>query len=112
MASEKLGASPGSMFVKDGVVHVKMGDKSTKIAELFTPMRYLIGGGEILASATYSCPLGSEDADTGQGKRPVTYYAHGANAVEVVVNGETGEVRVVAGGVKFRYGPAHKPKIL
>jgi carbon-monoxide dehydrogenase large subunit len=90
---------------------MKGSDKTMKVADLFAPIGFLLKGGELVGSGTYIGPLEHEDADTGQGKRPMTYYAHGANAVEVMVNVETGEVRVVRSGTSFDMGQPINPKL-
>ena len=109
IASEKLGVFPEDLYLKDGVI--KGGDKTMKVAELFAPIGFLLKGGELSASSTFVGPLETEDADTGQGKRPVTYYAHGANAIEVMVNVETGEVKVVKNATCFDMGQPINPKL-
>lgn len=112
MASERLGVPPSSLNIKDGVINVIGGNQTIKVADLFTTLGYLPKGGEILGSATYTGPLiENEDAETGQCKRPVTYYAHGANAVEVAVNLETGEVKVIKVGTSFDMGHPINPKL-
>jgi CO/xanthine dehydrogenase Mo-binding subunit len=111
IASEKLKVSPENLSLREGVISVKGSDKTMKVSDLFSPIGFLLKGGELTGSGTYTGPLESEDADTGQGKRPVTSYAHGANAVEVMVNGETGEVRVVRNGTSFDMGQPINPKL-
>ncbi len=111
MASERLEAPPEDLKLREGVILVPGSDKSLKVAELFAPAGYLLKGGELSGSGTFIGPLESEDAETGQGKRPVTYYAHGANAVEVMVNMETGEVRVIKNGTCFDMGRPINPKL-
>ena len=111
IASEKLKVSPEDLDLREGVVYVKGGDKTMKVSDLFSPIGFLLKGGELTGSGTYTGPLEGEDADTGQGKRPVTSYAHGANAVEVMVNVETGQVRVVRNGTCFDMGQPINPKL-
>ena len=111
MASEKLKISPEDLDLREGLIYVKGGDKTMKVSDLFSPIGFLLRGGELTGSGTYTGPLESEDADTGQGKRPVTSYAHGANAVEVMVNVETGQVRVVRNGTCFDMGQPINPKL-
>ncbi len=111
IASEKLGVTAGSLETKEGVVYTREGDKTIRIAQLFAPTGYLPKKGEILGRGIFNGPLESEDAETGQGKRVVTYFAHGANAVEVMVNVETGEVKVVRMGISFDMGQPINPKL-
>ena len=111
IVSEKLEVPVEILEIKEGVVYVKEGGRAIKMAELFETTGYLLQGGEILGSGTFNGPIESEDAETGQGKRPVTYYAHGANAVEVMVNVETGEVKVLRNGACFDMGQPINPKL-
>ncbi len=111
MASEKLKVPPENLGLREGLISVKGTDKTMKVSDLFSPIGFLLKGGELTGNGTYTGPLESEDADTGQGKRPVTSYAHGANAVEVRVNTETGEVRVVRNGTSFDMGQPINPKL-
>lgn len=111
MASERLKVPPEDLSLLDGTVYVTGGDKTMKVADLFSPVGFLLKGGELFGSGTYTGPLESEDPDTGQGKRTVTYYAHGANAVEVMVNVETGETRVARIGASFDMGQPINPKL-
>jgi CO/xanthine dehydrogenase Mo-binding subunit len=111
IVSEKLEVPIEILELKEGVVYVKEGGKAIKIEELFKTTGYLLKGGDILGSGTFSAPLESEDEETGQGKRPVTYYAHGANAAEVMVNVETGEVKVLRNGACFDMGQPINPKL-
>jgi CO/xanthine dehydrogenase Mo-binding subunit len=111
MASEKIGMPPENLDIKEGVVYVKGEERMIKISDLFAPGGYLLKGGELLGTGTFSGPVESEDPETGQGKSPVAYYAHGANAVEVMVNKETGEVKVVRSGASFDMGQPINPKL-
>ncbi len=111
MVSARLETQPKDLHLREGVILVQGSDKSLRVADLFAPAGYLLEGGELSGNGTFVGPLESEDAETGQGKRPVTYYAHGANAVEVMVNVETGEVRVVKNGTCFDMGQPINPKL-
>ncbi len=110
LASKKLELPVDSLEVKDGVVYCQ-GDKTIRIAELFSPKGFLPGGGEIVGRGIFSGPRNQEDPDTGQGPRPVAYYCHGATAVEVQVNIETGEVRITRIGSCFDMGQPINPKL-
>jgi CO/xanthine dehydrogenase Mo-binding subunit len=96
LASSKLSVPPDGLDVKDGVVYVKgVPERVVRVSELFTPLGYLVRGGELVGRGVYTGPIGSEDLQTGQSKRPSMGYSHGASAAEVAVNTETGEVRVL-----------------
>ena len=110
IASKKLEAPSDSLEIKDGVVYCQ-GDKAIRIVDLFSPKGFVPGGGEIMGRGVFSGPRENEDPDTGQGKRPVTYYAHGATAVEVLVNIETGEIKITRIGSCFDMGQPINPKL-
>lgn len=59
----------------------------------------------------YTCPVSSEDLETGQGKRVIAYQSHGATAAEVAVNEDTGEVKVLRMGSCFDMGYPINPKM-
>jgi carbon-monoxide dehydrogenase large subunit len=111
LASEKLEVPVGSLDTQEGVVYARGENKTIKIAQLFVGPGYIPKSGEILGRGIFNGPLESEDAETGQGKRVVTYFAHGANAVEVMVNVETGEVKVVRAAISFDMGQPINPKM-
>ena len=97
--AEKLGVPVNDLDTKEGKVYVKgRGGKEVRITDLFNPGGYLPKGGEIIGKATYTCPISSMDPETGQGERLVAYYSHEAFAIEVAVNVETGEVKVLRMG--------------
>ena len=111
MAAGRLAVPVENLQIVDGVVRVPGAEGTIKISALFAPSGYLLQGGELLGSGTFTGPLENEDHETGQGKRPVTYYAHGATAVEVLVNVQTGEIKVVRAGTSFDMGRPINPKL-
>lgn len=111
IASEKIGIPSENLEIKRGVIYFKGIENEIGLEKLFSSTGFLLKGGEIIGRGTYNGPLEFEDADTGQGKRPVTYYAHGANATEVAVNVETGEVKVLRLGACFDMGQPINPKL-
>ncbi|MFC2067492.1 xanthine dehydrogenase family protein molybdopterin-binding subunit [Chloroflexota bacterium] len=94
LVSTRLIVPPEDLEIKDGVVYARGTDLSLKISELFSPSGFLLSGGEIIGSAKYTIPTTKEDIDTGQGAN-VAAFSHGADAVEVRVNVETGEIKVI-----------------
>ncbi|MBM2831966.1 MAG: coxL [Dehalococcoidia bacterium] len=112
LASAKLGVSAELMDIKDGKVFVKGAEERTiRIGDLFTPFGFLHQGGELIGRGVYTCPVTTEDLETGQGKRVMAYQAHGATAAEVAVNEETGEVKVLRMGSCFDMGQPINPKM-
>jgi CO/xanthine dehydrogenase Mo-binding subunit len=112
LASTKLGAAPELLDIQHGRIHVKGAEeRSVRIGELFTPFGFLHQGGELIGQGVYTCPLATEELDTGQGKRVLAYFSHGATAAEVAVNEETGEVKVRRMGSCFDMGFPINPKM-
>ncbi len=115
MVADRIGVTPEDLEIRDGVVYVKAENssvtRSVEISELFTPLGILGKGGEIIGSGTYVGPYEVEDPETAQSRRPLAFYNHGANAVEVEVNVETGEVRVLKIAGCFDMGQPINPKL-
>jgi CO/xanthine dehydrogenase Mo-binding subunit len=124
-AAPRLGVSPDDLDIRGGVIFVKrMQEKKVKIVELFAgyaPGRYgtYTKEGEIIGNATWSQDYAPEDRETGQidpqlaakGLRLNAFYAHLAKAVEVAVNSETGEVKVLKCGAAADMGQPINPKM-
>ena len=98
MASLKLGVPANELEVKGGnVCSTRVSSISIPISELFTKVkRIAIDGLEIVGKGSYISPVVLED-ENGHSPRLSNYYAHIAYAVEVAVNEETGEVKVLKG---------------
>lgn len=113
IAASKLGASPEDLATSEGKIYMKAGsEKSINITELFTPLGIPLEEGEILGRGSYTGPMMPEDPETGQSERSVYDYSHTANAVDVAVNVETGEVKVLRSGMACDMGKAINPKIV
>ena len=107
--AQGLEVDPGDLEMEAGVIYVKgVPDKKVMIVELFAGYRpggygLYTEGGEIMGNATYIQGFIPEDNETGQidrklaneGRRLNAFYSHTAKAVEVAVNVETGEVKVL-----------------
>ncbi len=111
MAARKLGAwdlatSGGRIYVKEAP------DRSIGITELFNPMGIPLEGGEIIGRGAFTGPAAPEDPETGQSERAVFDYSHIATAVEVAVNVETGEVKLLRSAVACDVGKAVNPAIV
>ncbi len=124
-AAPRLGVSPDELDTRGGQIYVKgMPDKRLGIPELFTGYTpggygtYTLGG-EIIGNATYVQVNTPDNLETGQidpeaaarGLRLNTSYAHSAKAVEVAVNTETGQVKVLRIGVANDMGQPINPKM-
>lgn len=111
LASKRLGVPPQDLATRQGKVFVKGNEeKVIGITKLFMPGGYVPEEGIILGKGQFLTPFSVEDPETGQAERTVTYYAHGAAAVEVEVNQETGEVRVLRIGQAWDMGQPINPQ--
>jgi len=112
IAAQKLQALPGDMYIKDGKIYVRSeSSKAIEIRELFSAERELLPSefgnyiekeAEILGKGIWVTRAAPSDPETAQippdiaqkGGRLTAFYGYGAQAVEVLVNLETGEVKV------------------
>lgn len=112
LASIKLGVSADQLYCKEGKVFVTgKPETSLGLNALFTYRGVPLKGGEIIGSDSYRLPMVPEDPETGQSDRAVTYYSHFAQAVDVAVNVETGEVRVLRIATAADMGQPINPKM-
>jgi len=96
IASGILRVNIADLETKAGNIYVVgLPNRRLKITDLFNWEGVPIKGGEILGTGSYHGPAVAEDPETGQSERMVVYYAHMAVAVEVAVNVETGEVKIL-----------------
>jgi len=109
--SKVIGVSPNEMDITDGSIIFRRKKIPLKLTELFAATEYGVKDGEMIGVGKYTGPTAYEDPETGQSRRPVAYYAHGANAAEVEVNMETGEVKVLRIACCFDMGQPINPKI-
>jgi CO/xanthine dehydrogenase Mo-binding subunit len=126
--SEKLDL-PAEILETRGEVIFEKGssEKKVSIVELFTGYKgdrpgghgNYAGSGEIIGEHTFIQPFTPEDRDTGQidavaalkGLRLVSFWSYGAKAVEVAVNVETGQVRVLRSVSAMDMGRPIHPKM-
>lgn len=115
-ASARLEAPPEVMAIGNMEVYVKSHpNRKIKVRELFSSGN----GGEIVGTADYKTDCIADDPSTGQldpvlageGKRFMAFYAYAAKAVEVAVNTESGEVKVLRCHGAIDLGKAINPKI-
>ncbi len=112
-ASAILTQTPENLVVEDGLIHKKgTTDIAIKISDLFArPGMYLPKDGELIGRGTYVAPVIPVDQETGLSKRVVAYYSWGACAVEIAVNTETGEIKVLNVAQCFDMGQTVNPAI-
>jgi len=115
-ASAHLEAPPEVMAISNMEIYVKSHpNRKIKVRDLFSSGH----GGEIIGSADYKADCIPDDPRTGQldpalageGKRFMAFYAYAAKAVEVAVNIESGEVKVLRCHGAIDLGKAINPKI-
>ncbi len=108
LAAGKLRMSADAFEATSGRVYVK-GDPESSItmAELLLSLH----GEEIIGKGSFTQPAPPYDWETGQGERIAASYGEGAQAVEVAVDIETGEVKVVRICSVFNMGQPIKPKL-
>jgi len=111
IAARRLNVSPDNLDTKGGEVFAKgMPEQKIRLTELFIgfgldrPGGYgsYIREGEIVGHGAWFQPGAREDPETGQisaeasarGERAAAFFAHTAKGAEVLVNTETGEVKV------------------
>jgi carbon-monoxide dehydrogenase large subunit len=111
LASTKLGVPPEGLDIGEGKVYVKgVPERAVRVTELFTPLGYLLKGGELIGRGVYISTEGSEDLQTGQGKGTLL-YGYYASAAEVAVHEETGEVKLLRVGICADTGQPINPKL-
>lgn len=99
-ASKELNASVEDLVTSQGVVFVKS-DPENKI----NAQEIISRGYELRGEGEFVVPLDGLDQATGQGKLYVV-FTYGACEVEVEVNTETGEVKVLDAALAFQAGKA------
>ncbi len=114
MAAPKLGVSALSLDTKDSKVFVKgRPEQSIEVTNLFSPpgLGYAPGKCEVIGKCTFEIPAIPEDPETGQSERIAAYYMYGAEAIEVAVDSETGEVRILKNAGCFDGGNPINPRM-
>lgn len=97
-ASEVMGIPADKLGTKNGEIY-ELANPENKCAykALFNNGGWVPEKGELLATAAYTYDEGTVDAETGQGE-PVAYYSYGAIGIQLALNRDTGEVRILKSG--------------
>jgi CO/xanthine dehydrogenase Mo-binding subunit len=107
IAAEKMGVPPDDLDTRDGTIYVKSSPSiAIDIADVFTKISigsYVRSEGEIVGRDTWVQNSAPPDPETGQidhtiaqkGLRRASFYGYAAQGAEVLVNTETGEMKVV-----------------
>lgn len=111
VAATKLGVNPADLETKDWVVSCRgHPQKVIPISDLFSSLRFVPTIAEFLGRGEYTCPFIPEDSN-GQSESVAAYWSHGAHAVEIAVNSDTGEVKVQRIVGAFDMGTPINPKM-
>ena len=113
LAASKLERPAEQLETSGGKIRIKgVGGQEIPISDLFSGWgkTYVSLKGEILGIGTHHAPIILEDED-GQSPRMVSYYCQGAYAVEIAVNVETGQVKVLKSAGCFDVGQPVNPKM-
>jgi CO/xanthine dehydrogenase Mo-binding subunit len=100
-AAKTLEANPDDLEIKGGKVTVKGSPQITlEMKQLFTPaalsmIPFVDEGGEFLGKATWYTTAIPIDPKTYQSKKATAFYTYNVQAVEVAVNAETGQVKIL-----------------
>ncbi len=123
IAAPLLGTIPDNLETADSNIFIKdEPGKKLSVAELFLRARDEARGackfalcpdesGEIRGKATFWGHPSEEDPETGQGERLAMSYAYGAQAVELAVDIETGQVKILRFCSVFDTGKTINPKM-
>ncbi|MBI2854553.1 MAG: xanthine dehydrogenase family protein molybdopterin-binding subunit [Chloroflexi bacterium] len=114
-ASPVMGAAPEDLEARGGQIYFRSNpSKSMPVSDLFLPGRAtcLPHDAELLGQGTFFYKGYSDgDPETGQGTRLTASYCYTAHAVEVAVDTETGEVKVLRFCSATDVGRAINPKL-
>ena len=114
LAATRLEVEPAALEVSGGRIFVAdAAERFIEIQDLFV-VEMLAGKRpldvEIIGKATWEVVASPHNPDTGQGEQPMAYLGHGAQAAEVEVNVETGQVRVLQFASAIDVGKAMNPQ--
>ncbi len=114
LAASRLEVEPDALKVYQGrIFAVENPAQCIEIQDLFV-VEMLAGKRpvdvEIIGRATWEVSASPYDPNTGQGEQPMAYLGHGAQAAEVEVNVETGQVRVLQFASAIDVGKAMNPQ--
>lgn len=97
LAASRLGVESEELEIKEGKIwNKKAPSKSINISDLFVPtVGYMPQVTQIVGTGQFDSNSVLEDAETGQAEKWVAYYSYGAHGVEIAVNLETGQVKII-----------------
>lgn len=111
LAAEKLEASPSDLTIKKGRVHVRGSpERAISLAEL-AALSHTFKHGPVLGRGSFfSDDVILLDPETGQSAKPTEYWKYSAQAAQVEVDRETGEVHLLRLTASVDAGRAINPR--
>lgn len=114
LVAEAWDTTPEHLYSKDGYVFEQHGDRkfAFKDAVIYGVMMPsgILKGGPIIGRGKFIPPdVSALDRETGQGPKAVVHYTTGAQAIEIEVDEETGEIEVLKVGAAYDCGKAINP---
>ena len=111
VAAKNLGEDPESLDIKDGIVFsTKDKEKNIPLSKVLRKIHYTLGGRMLVAENFYDPPNENFDQNF-RGNLSVT-YAYGTHGVEVEVDRETGQVKILNYIAAHDVGKALNPMLL
>ena len=111
-AAEELEVDPGDLVTDGkGNIHVKGAPSRAITTAAACGAAQFKHGRTVAGRGIFLIPLSEVDAETGE-MTPVSCFAHAAMVVDVEVDDETGEVRVVEMNSAYELGRALNPKLV
>lgn len=96
--AEVLGVPADQLDTKNGeVFEIANPEHKCTYKQMFNNGGWVPEQGELMATSAFTYDEGTIDAETGQGE-PVAYYSYGAIGIELALNRDTGEVRILKSG--------------
>ncbi|MBA4416772.1 MAG: xanthine dehydrogenase family protein molybdopterin-binding subunit [Syntrophus sp. (in: bacteria)] len=111
IAAKNLGESPEALEMKDGIIFsVKDKEKNISLGKVLRKVHYTLGGRMLVAEHFYDPP--NENFDQNFKGNLSVAYAYGAHGVEVEVDKETGQVKILNYIAAHDVGKALNPMLL
>lgn len=111
LAASQLNEDPAGLDIKDGLIFVKNNkEKNIALGKILRQAHYSAGGTMLMAEYFYDPPNENFDREL-KGNLSVT-YAYGAHGVEVEVDQETGQVKIIKYVAAHDVGKAINPMLL
>jgi len=112
VAAKSMGENPENLDIRDRIVYSKKdAEKKSPIGKILRAAHYTAGGKVLIAECFYDPPNENLNPKEWKGNLSVT-YAYGAHGVEVEVDRETGQVKILKYIAAHDAGRAINPMLL